>query len=142
MAFSIRPVDYYYVSVQDRPGAAWRLLALLAEQGIDLLAFTAVPSGPDSAILTLCPKDGAKLRSVAKNAGIALSGPQHALLVSGDDALGALAVVHERLARADVNVYSSSGLADGQGSFSYLIYVRPERFDLAVSALQDAVAAL
>ena len=37
MAFRTRPVEYFNVSVKDRPGAAYELLATLAGQGINLL---------------------------------------------------------------------------------------------------------
>jgi hypothetical protein len=40
-----------------------------------------------------------------------------------------------KLTRANVNVYASTGVADGRGSFGYVIYVRPEQYNLAVAAL-------
>jgi hypothetical protein len=43
-----------------------------------------------------------------------------AYLVEGDDELGAFASVHERLAKAHVDIYASSGVTDGQGSFGYV----------------------
>jgi len=42
-AFTIRPVEYYYATVRDELGAAYRVLAQLASRGVGLLAFTAVP---------------------------------------------------------------------------------------------------
>ncbi len=65
-----------------------------------------------------------------------LDGPHKALLVQGDDELGALAGIHLKLYKANINVYASSGVADGKGSFGYLIYVKPEDFDRAVEALE------
>jgi hypothetical protein len=56
-------------------------------------------------------------------------------LVQGDDELGALAELHMRLSDARVNVYASTGVADGRGSFGYIIYVRPEEYDRAVVSL-------
>ena len=35
-----------------------------------------------------------------------------------------------------MNVYASSGVTDGKGSFGYLLYVRPNKFDRAVAALE------
>src|SRR5215207_8085347 len=49
MAFAIRSVEYYYANVRDELGAAYRVLSQLAELGVNLLAFTAVPSGPSLA---------------------------------------------------------------------------------------------
>ena len=66
---------------------------------------------------------------------MSLDGPYSALLVQGDDKLGALAEIHESLYRASVNVYASSGVTDGRGTFGYVIYVRPEDFERAAGAL-------
>jgi len=34
-----------------------------------------------------------------------------------------------------VNVYASHGVTDGQGTFGYVLYVRPDRYEQAVKAL-------
>ncbi len=135
MAFTIRPVDYYSTTVQDQPGEAYKLLAHFAELGINLLAFTAVPIGPSRAHLTLFPDDGERFLDAARKANLILDGPVHALLVQGDDSLGALAEVHEKLASAEVNVYASSAVTDGRGSYGYVVYVRPEEYERAAWAL-------
>jgi hypothetical protein len=49
--------------------------------------------------------------------------------------LGALAEIHQVLYQADVNIYASSGVTDGRGTFGYLIYVRPEEYERAAAAL-------
>jgi len=108
-AFTIRPVEYHYATVRDELGAAYRVLAALAERGVGLLAFTAVPSGPELAQFALFPDDPNKLAAEARAAGLALDGPYHALLVQGDDELGALAHVHQRLFDVGVSVYASTG---------------------------------
>jgi hypothetical protein len=135
MAVAIRRVDYFYANVRDELGAAYRVLAQLAELGVDLLAFTAVPSGPVRAQLALFPADPNRLLAEGRAAGLALDGPYHALLVQGDDELGALAGVHERLLEAGVDVYASSGVTDGHGSFGYVVYVRDDQFEHAAGAL-------
>jgi hypothetical protein len=75
------------------------------------------------------------MEAVAQRAGMTVDGPHSAILVQGDDKLGALAEIHERLYRADVNVYASSGVTDGRGTFGYVVYVRPEDFQRAAEAL-------
>jgi predicted amino acid-binding ACT domain protein len=136
MAFHIRRLDYFYTTVKDQPGEAYKVLAELAKLGVNLLAISAVPMGPATTQLTLFPEDTHKLTHAAQRAGMALGGPQQALLVQGDDELGALAEVHARLAHAHVNVYASTGVADGNGHYGYLIYVRPDQFESAARALQ------
>jgi hypothetical protein len=135
MACSVRRVDYFYTTVTDQPGEAYKLLKTLADLGVSLLAFTAVPIGPLHTQLTLFPEDAGKLVREAQNDSLVLDGPHPALLVQGDDELGALAELHMKLADARVNVYASTGVADGRGCFGYIIYVRPEEFDRAVVAL-------
>ena len=53
-----------------------------------------------------------------------------------DDELGALADIHQVLFEASVNVYASNGVTDNRGSFGYLLYIRPEEYERATSALK------
>ena len=108
MAYRIRRVEYFHATVVDEPGEAYKVLSALAGLGVDLVAFTAVPVGPDRTQLTVFPGDPGKLKSEAQKAGMALDGPHRALLVQGDDELGALASVHEKIYRSSVNVYAST----------------------------------
>ncbi|MEJ2083429.1 MAG: hypothetical protein P8Y94_14965, partial [Acidobacteriota bacterium] len=108
----------------------------LAELGVNLLAFTAIPMGPAYTQLTLFPEDSHLLRSEAEKATLELDGPHPAFLVRGGDYLGVLAAVHERIFRAGVNVYASTGVTDGRGGFGYVIYVRPEEYEQAAAALE------
>jgi len=135
MAFKIRRLDYYYTLVTDQPGAGYELLSSLASLGVNLLAFTAIPIGPEDTQLTLFPEDPLLLTTAAKQAGMKLTGPHPALLVQGDDELGALAKVHSKLADARVNVYASICVTDGVGRYSYVIYVRPDEYERALTAL-------
>ena len=136
MAFEIRRVYYFYTTVKDQPGEAYKLLSLLARMGIKLLAFTAVPFGPMTTQLTIFPEDTGKLSSEARKSDVVLDGPHPALLAQGDDALGALAEVHMKRYEAKVNIYASSGVADGRGSYGYVIYVKPDDYERAAAALE------
>ena len=135
MALRVRRVGYYYLSVPDRPGEAYKLLAMLAERGINLLAFTAVPLGESHTQLSIFPEDPSRLAVEAQRAGMTLDGPHRALLVQGDDRLGALAELHRQLYEANVNVYAATGVTDGKGDLGYLVYVRREEYETAVQAL-------
>jgi hypothetical protein len=135
MAFNIRRADYFYTAIQNQPGEGHRLLSELANLGVNLLAFTEVPVGPTRTQLTLFPEDAGKLSAAAKKAGLQLDGPHPALLVSGDDELGALAEIREKLYEADVNVFASTGVTDGAGSYGYVMYVKGNEIDRAMQAL-------
>lgn len=135
MAFRVRRVAYYYATLNDQPGEGYRVLSELAKLGVNLLAFTGVPIGPQRTQLSVFPEDDTKFALAARQANLLVDGPHPALLVQGDDELGALADVHERLHHANVNVYASHGVTDGQGTFGYVLYVRPDRYEQAVKAL-------
>lgn len=135
MASKIRRVSYYRCTVHDRPGAAYRLLSLLAEKGVNLLAFTAVPIGPAHTQLTIFPDENGRLESEARGARMKLDGPYPAILVQGDDQVGVLADIHEQLYDAGINVFASYAVTDGEGDFGYIIYVSPDKFDSVVKTL-------
>jgi hypothetical protein len=100
MTFAIRPAEYSYANVRDELGASYRVFSQLAERGVNLLAFTAVPAGPSLAQFALFPETLAKLVEEARAAGLSLDGPHHALLVQGDDELGAFASVTSTSSRS------------------------------------------
>lgn len=135
MALRVTRVGYYYLNVPDQPGEAYKLLALFSDSGINLLAFTAVPTGEARTQLSIVPEDPTRLAAETRRAGLKIDGPHHALLVQGDDQLGALADLHRKLYEANVNIYAASGVTDGQGHLGYLIYVRPDEFERAAQTL-------
>jgi hypothetical protein len=135
MTSRIRSVEYFHATVKDRPGEAYQLLSQLARSGVNLLAFSAVPAGIEHTQLMLFPESVEALLRTAASTGMVLSGPQHALLIQGDDELGALADVHRRLFDAEINVYASTGVADGQGGFGYVLFLRSEDIDRARTTL-------
>ena len=62
-------------------------------------------------------------------------GPKKAFLIQGDDRTGVLVEYHLRLADSGVNVYASNGVVDGAGRFGYVLWVRPEDYEKAATAL-------
>lgn len=135
MATRIRRVDYFYANIKDRPGEGYRVLSALAGGGVNLLAFNAVPIGPVNTQFVLFPESGERLVESAGRTGLRLEGPQQAILVQGDDKLGALAEVHQKLSDAGIHVYASNGVTDGRGGYGYVLYVRPEDFEAAAGTL-------
>lgn len=135
MALTIRKAEYFYTTVADQPGEAYKLLTTMADIGVNLLAFTAIPMGPERTQFTLIPEDENKLSEAARVAGFKLDGPHPAILVQGDDELGALTEIHEKLYHANVNVYASNGVADGKCCFGYILYIKPEEINTALSTL-------
>ncbi|UCH83068.1 MAG: hypothetical protein JSW50_11420 [Candidatus Latescibacterota bacterium] len=136
MEAQVRIVEYYYTMVHDRPGEACKLLSQLASEEVNLLAFSAIPIGPDHTQLVIYPESVERLARAAENAGYTLTGPQRAVLIQGDDRLGALVGFLQKLYDAKINVSSSNGVTDGKGRYGYLIHLRAEDVDGAAEALE------
>jgi hypothetical protein len=135
MDAKVRRISYFYCTVADRPGEAYGLLNQLAGERVNLLAFGCVPMGPENTQLTLFPESVEELARAAEKTGLTLAGPQHAFIVQGDDHLGALLELHRRLADANISIYASNGVTDGQGRYGYVFYVKSVDFERAAQVL-------
>ena len=129
MTAMIRKVQYFYAMIEDKPGQAYQLLSDLASEEVNLLAFSAVPTGPAHTQLIVYPESPEKLARMAEKTGLVLTGPYQAFLISGDDELGALVEIHQKLSDAHINVVTSSGVTDGKGCYGYILHVRHEDLD-------------
>ena len=135
MAYTARSVEYFYTTINSKVDEAYDLLDTLAGLGVSFVAMTAIPIGPQSTQLTLFPENADRLQAVARQTGLVISGPHQAVLVQGDDEIGALARIHHRIREANVDVFASSGITDGKGRYGYILYVRPPDADRAIQAL-------
>jgi hypothetical protein len=135
MGQTIRRVQYFYTTVNDRPGEALRFLTSLADLGVNLVAFTAIPTGLQHTQLAIFPEDAHKLTDQSERVGFRLDGPHLALLVQGKDVPGALVGIHEALHDAGVNVYAATAVSGGGGTFGYVIHVRHADFEKAAEVL-------
>ena len=135
MTMNIRRVEYFHATVKDLPGEAYKLLTQLATAEVNLLAFNAVPVGPEQTQLVIFPESVESLARAAERTGLIMTGPQRAFLIQGDDSLGALVDLHRKLSDASINVYASSGVTDGRGGYGYVLYVRSEHYEDAAIAL-------
>ena len=61
-----------------------------------------------------------------------------AVLIQGDDHLGAVADIYKCLSEAGVAIYASSGVTDGGGRFGYVIYFRQDDYREAARAIAAA----
>ena len=130
-----RIVEYFYTMVNDRPGEACKLLSQLATEEVNLLAFSAIPIGHDHTQLVIYPEHVDQLARAAEKGGFALTGPQRAILIQGDDRLGALVGFLQKLYDAKINLSSSTGVTDNRGGFGYVIHLRAEDVDRAAHAM-------
>ncbi len=130
---TIRLVDYYYVEAPDQPGEAARVLSQLKEAGVNLLAFTGFPKGR-RAQLDFVPADAPAFKAVAKKAKWKLTGPKRTFVIEGDDRVGALADLLQRLADAKINVTATDAVCAGAGRYGVVLWVKPRDVKRAARA--------
>ena len=135
MAAKIRKVEYYYAEFPDRSGVSYGLLEMLTKKGVNLLAFHVFPTSGGRVQIDFFPEDPKRMRVAMAETGINLLGPRYAFLVQGVDQAGAVLDEHKKLAQADINVTASTGVADGQDHFGYLLWVAASDFSRAVELL-------
>ncbi len=134
MANMLRKVDYYYVMLPNRAGQGAKVMAALAGEGVNLLAFSGFPSG-GKAQLDLVPEDGAKLRRAARKLGLKLSVRKSGFLCQGEDKVGAMTRILDTLAAAKISVTACDAVASGKGRFGAIFWVKPAAVAKAARAL-------
>jgi predicted amino acid-binding ACT domain protein len=134
MADTIRRVDYYYITVPDRPGEGARVLAVLKKARINLLAFSGFPKGRQ-AQLDLIPQKPAAFLEVARMAKWKLSPRKTGFLVQGRDRVGACADFLGKLAAAKINVTAVDAVSAGAGRYGAIFWVKARDVTRAAKAL-------
>jgi hypothetical protein len=124
MVDSVRKVHYFSLSVPDRPGQTFRVLATLVSAGVNLLACTGTPHGR-RAMIDVVPDDARKFTAAVKKAGLAFSQKKSGFLIQGDDRPGALAENLRALAEKNINIAAVEGLSAGAGRWGAILWVAP-----------------
>ena len=135
MSSTLRKVDYFYVMVPNTAGQGSKVLAGLAAEGVNLLAFSGFPSSGKGQ-LDLIPDNSAKLRRAAKKLKLKLSKKKTGFLVQGDDRVGAMTKVLGTLAKARINVTAMDAVTAGKGRFGAIFWVKPKAVAKASRALR------
>lgn len=120
----IRRVQYFYTEIPDKPGEGAKILQMLKESGVNLLAVSGFPKGR-RAQLDLIPDDPVALKAAARKAKLKLVGPKAGFLIQGEDKIGTLAEHMSKLADAGVNVTASTAVAAGAGRYGAILWVKP-----------------
>jgi hypothetical protein len=139
MADTVRLVAYFYITVPDKAGEGARALQMLKEAGVNLLAFSGFPQGR-RAQLDFIPADPVAFKQAAKKAKWKVVGPKRGFIVEGDDRVGAVADLLERLGAAKINVTAIDAVSGTDGRFGAFFWVAPKDVKKA-AALLDASAA-
>jgi len=135
MAETVRRVEYYYVTVPDKPGEGERILSALKENDVNLLAYLGFPAGGGQSQVDLVPEDPAAFRQSAEIAGLTLSEAKQAFLIQGDDRVGAVSGVIAKLAKGNINITAAAATSAGSGRYGMILWVAPEDYERTADAL-------
>lgn len=133
MPDTVRKVDYYYSTVPQRAGQGARVLDAFRDAGVNFLAIHAFPSA-GKAQIDFFPENSRAFLKAADKAGLKVSPKRTAFLVEGNDRVGAIAELLEKLGDAKINVTAMDAVATG-GRFATILWVRRDNVNRAVRAL-------
>ena len=134
MPDTVKRVQYFYTEVPDKPGEGARILTMLKDAGVNLLAYSGFPKGK-RAQLDFIPADVAAFRAAARKAKLTLVGPKTGFLIQGEDRPGAVAEIIAKLAAAQINVTACDAVAAGEGRYGALLWVKPQDVQKAARVL-------
>ena len=137
MPDTVLQVDYFYVQVADKPGAAFQILTQLKQAGVSLLACCGFPLQGGKAQLDLVPEHPDGFVKAAKKLELKLSGRKKALLIQGEDRVGAVADTFGKLAGQKISVVASQAVCAGSRRWAMILWVKPADYERASRALRD-----
>ena len=123
MADRIRKAEYYKLETPDKPGEGARVLKVLRDAKVSLVAFTAFPRGRKTQ-MDFVPRNGAAFRKAMKRAGLRVSAKKTVFLIQGSDRVGAIHKVMDMLGKAGINATAIDAVTDGKGHYGALLWVK------------------
>jgi ACT domain-containing protein len=121
----IRKVVYFSMQVPNRPGVGVDMLKSIAKGRQNLLAFTGFPNA-GRAQVDFIPANPAKFAAGARKKGVKLGKRKTAFLVHGEDRVGALVRILDKLAGAKINMVAMDAVTAGKGRFGAIFWVKPK----------------
>jgi len=131
----VKRIEYYYTVVPDRTGAGAKVLNAFKAARVNLLAFSGFPCGARRAQLDFVPSNQRAFRATARKAGIRLVGPKTAFLIQGQDRVGAIADIANKLAKARINVTAVDAVTTGRRRYGAILWVKSRNVAQAAKIL-------
>lgn len=138
MAITVKKIELWNVTVENKPGALARILEPLAEAGADLevVMGTSMPGDDGMASIGVFPVKGRKAMSAARSAGLEPAASMPSLLVTGDDYAGLGRQMSEALAQAGINIGVAFAQVVGENFSALFGFAKPEDAAKAATLLK------
>ena len=134
-------VEYFAITMDDKPAIGADLHKKLAKEGVNLLAVLAFPSVTGKTQVDVVPENPEAFTKAARKLGVSPGEPKTAFLVQGTDRAGALGEILERLGTQRINVRATCGIACGGNRYGAIIWVNATDVENAARALGSQPAA-
>jgi hypothetical protein len=131
---TIRRADYFSMDIPNKLGEGARLLGVLRDAGVNLLAFTGFPAGRRAQV-DFIPAETASFRAAARKLGMKIGPRKTVFLVEGDDRVGAIAELCDRIAATGVNLTAMDAVSAGNGRYAAMFWVDPRDVNKTAKAL-------
>ena len=131
---TIRKADYFSMEIPNKAGEGARVLGALRDAGVNLLAFTGFPAGR-RAQLDFIPAETASFKTVARKLRMKVGPRKTVFLVEGDDRVGAIAELCDRIAAAGINMTAMDAVSAGNGRYAAMFWVDPRDVNKTAKAL-------
>jgi hypothetical protein len=135
MADIVRRIEYFYTVIPNKPGEGAKVFDTLKSEGVNLIAHLGFPTSWGRTQLDFVPADKDAFLAAAKKAGIELVGSKPAFLIQGDDRVGAVADLLNKLKQAQINVTAMQAVASGEGRYGAILWVKSRDIDKSAKAL-------
>jgi hypothetical protein len=128
-------LNYYSVVVPNKVGEAAKVLGALKEAGVNLISVWGYPIKGKKGVLEIAPADAKTFAKTIKKCGLPASAKKVAFFIDGEDQVGAVAAIFDKLAAAGINVHAAQALCAGAGRYGALVQVAAEDEKKAKKAL-------
>jgi hypothetical protein len=127
-----RKTSQLFVSVEDRPGELAKVLGLVSDANVNIVAYCAWGEGSRGQVM-LITEDNLKIRTLIEKAGFDLQ-EVPVVIVEGPDVVGSGAAISQRVADAGINLRSAYATCVGKQYLTVLICDDAERLVKTLSA--------
>lgn len=135
MAYRVRKVNYFNLTVPNRAGQAEQILREVRSEDINMHAFSGFPAKAGKTQIDLVTDESTKLRRIARKNGWRISKTKKAFLVTGNDEIGAVHKVLKKLADNKINVTAADAVSAGKDRYGMILWVKPTVYSRAARTL-------